>query len=75
MEDRGAIPRQGQKQGRMQIEKFNNQTRNPMPYYTMEDLFVGCSNGREFGLKIERWHGIFPECELLTMEQLEEEAE
>jgi hypothetical protein len=51
---------QGQKQGRMQIEKFNKQTRTPMSYSTMEDLFEGCKNGREYGLKIERWHGIFP---------------
>jgi len=66
---------QGQKQGRMQIEQQNNKGRTPMPYYTMEDLFVGCTTGREFGLKIERWHGIFPGYELLTMEQLEEEAD
>ena len=50
---------QGQKQGRMQIEKFNKQTRTPMSYSTMEDLFEGCKNGREYGVKIERWHGIF----------------
>lgn len=55
----------GQKQGRMHVEE-----RTPMPYYTMEDLFVGCSNGREFGLKIERWHGIFPECELLRQRRI-----
>jgi hypothetical protein len=52
---------QGQKQGRMQIEKFNKQTRTPMSYSTMEDLFEGCKNGREYGVKIERWHGIFPD--------------
>jgi len=48
----------GQKQGRQQIEKFNKQTRTPMSYSTMEDLFEGCKNGREYGVKIERWHGI-----------------
>ena len=50
----------GQKQGRGQIEKFNRQARTPMSYSTMEDLFEGCKTGREFGLKIEKWHGIFP---------------
>lgn len=32
--------------------------RQPMPYYTMEELFTGCKTGREFGLRIEKWHGI-----------------
>jgi len=48
----------GQKQGRQQIEQFNYAARSPMSYSTMEELFEGCKNGREFGLKIERWHGI-----------------
>ena len=50
---------QGQKQGRRQIEKFNRQARYPMSYSQMEELFEGCQNGREYGLKIEQWHGIF----------------
>lgn len=49
----------GQKQGRQQVEYFNLKARRPMSYSTMEDLFEGCKNGREYGLKIERWHGIF----------------
>lgn len=48
----------GQKQGRLQVEYFNKAARTPMPYHTMEDLFEGCKTGREFGLRIERWHGI-----------------
>lgn len=35
-----------------------NSPLHPMPYYTMEDLFVGCKTGREFGLRVEKWHGI-----------------
>lgn len=50
----------GQKQGRKQIEVINKKHRSPMSYYEMADLFEGCKNGREYGLKIERWHGIFP---------------
>ena len=50
----------GQQQGRQQIEMFNSAARMPMSYSTMEELFEGCKNGREFGLKIERWHGIIP---------------
>ena len=49
----------GQKQGRQQVEYFNYCARRPMSYSQMEDLFEGCKNGREYGLKIERWHGIF----------------
>ena len=32
--------------------------RFPMSYYKMEELFIGCKTGREFGLRIEKWHGI-----------------
>ena len=49
----------GQQQGRQQVEYFNYCARRPMSYSQMEDLFEGCKNGREYGLKIERWHGIF----------------
>ena len=51
----------GHSQRRIHVMPQNNKGRIPMPYYTMEDLFEGCKNGREFGLKIERWHGIFLE--------------
>jgi hypothetical protein len=51
----------GQAQGRGQVEHFNYKARKRMPYSTMEDLFEGCKTGREFGLKIERWHGILEE--------------
>lgn len=30
----------------------------PMPYWQMEDLFSQCQTGREFGQKLEEWHGI-----------------
>jgi hypothetical protein len=49
----------GQQQGRQQVEYFNYCARKPMSYSQMEDLFEGCKNGREYGLKIEQWHGIF----------------
>jgi hypothetical protein len=32
--------------------------RTPMSYLQMADLFEGCKTGREFGLRIEDWHGI-----------------
>ena len=32
--------------------------RTPMPYWAMEDIFSQCKTGREFGKKIEEWHGI-----------------
>ena len=48
----------GQKQGRMHVERFNVRVRTPMPYYAMEDLFIGCKTGREFGRRVEKWHGI-----------------
>lgn len=51
----------GQAQGRGQVEHFNYKARKRMPYSTMEELFEGCKNGREYGLKIERWHGIMEE--------------
>jgi len=51
----------GQKQGRKQIEMVNTKYRKPMSYLEMADLFEGCNHGREYGLKIERWHGIFHE--------------
>ena len=51
----------GQQQGRQQIAQFNYAARRPMSYSTMEELFEGCKTGREYGLKIERWHGIVPD--------------
>ena len=32
--------------------------RTPMSYQEMADLFEGCTTGREFGLRVERWHDI-----------------
>jgi hypothetical protein len=40
------------------MNKLKKERRTPMPYYKMEDLFIGCKTGREFGLRIEKWHGI-----------------
>jgi len=32
--------------------------RFPMGFHKMEELFIGCKTGREFGLRIEKWHRI-----------------
>ncbi len=54
----------GQMQGRGQIERFNRNMRTPMGYSQMEELFEGCKTGREFGLRIEKWHGISDQYEI-----------
>jgi hypothetical protein len=48
----------GQKQGRMHMQHLAEDRRKPMPYYEMEELFEHSKNGRDYGLKIEQWHGI-----------------
>lgn len=44
----------GQRQGRL----WGRYERKPMSYFEMEELFIGCKTGRDFGQKIEKWHGI-----------------
>jgi hypothetical protein len=48
----------GQKQGYVHMQHLAEDRRKPMSYLEMADLFEGCKTGREFGLRIEDWHGI-----------------
>lgn len=48
----------GHTQGYMHGSCSGGPNLEPMPYWKMEELFVGCETGREFGLRIEKWYGI-----------------
>lgn len=48
----------GQNQIMTRWRMMEKKARTPMPYTTMADLFEGCTTGREYGLRIEKWHGI-----------------
>ncbi len=48
----------GQNQVKTHWRMSKDKKRTPMPYTAMADLFEGCETGREYGLRIEKWHGI-----------------
>ena len=48
----------GQNQMAARWHMAEDKKRIPMPYTTMADLFEGCETGRQYGLRIEKWHGI-----------------